>query len=79
MLVKNIVPIHSPEFVGLSTLFHNLERPYKLGDILKFNRTYQPIYGLLGKEEKRRAEEFVDNLVAGVESRDLVSKIFGVV
>ena len=79
MLAKNIIPINSPEFVGLSTLFHNLERPYNLGDILKFNRTYQPIYELLGKEEKRRAEEFVDNLVAGAESRDLVAKIFGVV
>jgi len=79
MLAKNIIPIHSPEFVGLSTLFHSLERPYTLGDIIKFNRTYQPIYELLGKEEKRRAEEFVDNLVAGVESRELVSRIFGVV
>ncbi len=79
MLAKNIVPIHSSEFIGLSTLFHSLERPYNLSDILKFNRTYQPIYGLLGKEEKRRAEEFVDNLVAGVESRELVPRIFGVV
>ena len=79
MLAKNITPIHSPEFVGLHTLFHSLERPYNLGDIIKFNRTYQPIYGRLGPEEKRRAEEFVDHLVAGVENRDLVSKIFGMV
>ena len=79
MLAKNITPIHSPEFVDLFTVFHSLERPYGLGDILRFNRTYQPIYGRLGHEEKRRAEEFVDSLIAGVEHRDLVSRIFGVV
>ncbi len=79
MLARKITPIHSPEFVELYTLFHGLERPYTLADILLFNRTYQPIYGKLGPEEKRRAEELVDAMVAGVERRELASRIFGVV
>ncbi|MEI7867207.1 MAG: hypothetical protein WCI11_04895 [Candidatus Methylumidiphilus sp.] len=79
MLAKNIIPIHSQEFVDLYTLFHSLNPPYDLNDILRFNRTYQPMYRLLGPEEKRRAEEFVDCLVAGVEHRGLASRIFGVV
>ena len=79
MLAKNISPIHSQEFVALHSLFKSLERPYTLNDILTFNRTYQPIYSLLKPEEKRRAEEFVDAMVEGVEHRGLASKIFGVV
>ena len=79
MLANNITPIFSPEFVNLYSLFHTLERPYGLVDILQFNQSYQPIYLLLGREEKRRAEEMVDALVAGVERRELAAKIFGVV
>lgn len=79
MLAKNITPIRSADFVNLYTLFHSLKRPYQLDDILKFNKTYQPIYRCLGPEEKRRAEEFVDAMVAGVERRELAAKIFGVV
>lgn len=74
-----VYPLHSAEFLELQEVFRSLEKPYGLGDILLFNRTYRRIYGRLGKEEKRRAEEFVDALVAGVERQQLASRIFGVV
>jgi hypothetical protein len=79
MRKANIIPMFSPEFLELQMLFQELEPPYKLGDILRFNSAYRPIYRQLLPEEKRRAEEFVDALVAGVENRRLAPKIFGVV
>ncbi len=79
MRTAKIIPILSPEFMDLHRLFHELEKPYGLQDILRFNRAYQPIYRRLLPEEKRRAEEFVDALIEGVERRELKSKIFGVV
>ena len=74
-----VIPIFSPEFLDLQMLFQELKPPYKLGDILRFNNAYRPIYRRLSPEEKRRAEEFVDALVAGVENRRLAPRIFGVV
>lgn len=79
MRTAKIIPIHSPEFTDLHRLFHSFERPYGLQDILHFNRAYQPIYRRLSPEEKRRAEEFVDALIEGVERRELKARIFGVV
>lgn len=79
MRAAKIIPILSPEFVDLQRLFHELERPYGLQDILRFNRAYQPIYRRLPAEEKRRAEEFIDALIEGVERRELKARIFGVV
>lgn len=79
MQTARIIPIFSPEFQGLQALFHDLERPYGLLDILRFNQAYRSIYRRLSAEEKRRAEEFVDALVAGVERRELAPRIFGVV
>ncbi len=79
MRTADIRTIHSPEFLDLQILFNGLERPYGLNDILRFNRTYQKIYGRLGREEKRRSEEFVDALIEGVERKELKSRIFGVV
>ena len=79
MLASKITPIVSPEFVELNTLFQSLKKPYGLLDILRFNRIYQTAYWLLGKEERRRAEELVDALIEGVESHELKAKIFGVV
>lgn len=78
-LSPTVHPFYSAEFIELQEVFRSLEKPYGLADILLFNRTYQRIYGRLGREEKRRAEEFVDALIEGVERRKLVSKIFGVV
>ena len=71
--------LQSPELLELQRVFDKLEKPYGLPDILLFNRTYQSVYGLLGKEEKQRAEELVDALIEGLESRKLKSRIFGVV
>ena len=79
MLAKNIIPIHSRDYLELYTFFHSLKQPYGLTDILQFNRIYQPMYARLGPEERRRAEEIVDALVAGVESKSLAARIFGVV
>ena len=79
MQAINVTPIHSADFVELRGVFNSLERPYGLIDILKFNSTYQKIYYRLGNEEKRQSEEMVDALIAGVETRELAAKIFGVV
>ncbi len=79
MCKAKISTIFSPEFLDLQILFHDLQRPYGLNDIIRFNRTYQKIYARLGREEKRRAEEFVDALIEGVEKRELKARIFGVV
>ncbi len=79
MRTAKISAIHSAEFLDLQFLFHDLKRPYGLNDILRFNRAYRKIYAHLGREEKRRAEEFVDALIEGVERKELKSRIFGVV
>ncbi len=79
MRTAKIIPIRSPEFTNLHRLFQSFERPYGLQDILRFNRAYQPIYRRLSPEEKRRAEEFIDALIEGVERRELKARIFGVV
>jgi len=79
MRAAKIIPILSPEFQDLQQLFHALEQPYGLPEILRFNHAYQPIYQKLPPEEKRRAEEFIDTLIAGVERRELKARIFGVV
>jgi len=72
-------PFLSPEYQGLHRVFQELEQPYGLQEILRFNRAYQPIYQRLPPAEKRCAEELVDALVEGVERRELRAKIFGVV
>jgi hypothetical protein len=79
MRTAKIVPLFSAEFQGLNTLFQELQPPYGLPEILRFNRAYQPIYPRLAAEEKRRAEEMVDALIEGVERRELRARIFGVV
>ncbi len=79
MIATKITPIHSAEFLDLQRLFHSLERPYGLLAILRFNRAYEAVYWRLGTEERRRAEEFVDKLIEGVERSELKARIFGVV
>lgn len=74
-----VTPIHSPQFLELQTTFGTFKPPYGKGDIVRFNLLYQRIYNQLNREEKRRAEEFVDALIANVESQELASRIFGVV
>jgi hypothetical protein len=63
----------------LQQVFDSLERPYGLGEIIRFNRSYQRIYFELSREDKLRAEEYVEALIRGVERRELASRIFGVV
>lgn len=63
----------------LQQLFDSLDKPYGMGEIVRFNRGYQRIYFQLNREEKLRAEKYVEALIKGVERRELVSRIFGVV
>lgn len=70
---------HSPEFTELRGLFLSLEQPYGADEIARFNRLYKRIYGRLSLPERLRAEEFVDELIAGIEREDLACRIFGVV
>jgi len=72
-------PIHSAEFAELQTVFRGLSAPYTGDDIARFNLAYKYIYGRLSPAERRRAEEFVDTLIAGVERKELAQSIFGVV
>lgn len=78
-LLSNVTPIHSANFTELQALFATLQPPYGASDIRRFNQIYKRIYGDLSSLERRRAEEFVDDLIAGVERRELAPKIFGVV
>jgi hypothetical protein len=79
MQTAEITRLYSKEFQELQLSFHSMRPPYGLCDILAFNRTYQRIYGKLSREERRRAEEFVDALIRGVANEEWASKIFGVV
>ena len=74
-----VTPIHSSDFQELHRLFKSLQKPYGRGEILRFNRAYKPVYPHLSRQERHRAEELVDALIAGLEHRDLASKIYGVV
>lgn len=79
MIESTVIPIHSSEFDELKDLFYTLEQPYGLKEIYRFNHTYERIYRNLRREEKRRAEMFVDALIEGIKTPDLACKIFGVV
>jgi hypothetical protein len=70
---------HSPEFTELRSLFLSLEQPYGTDEIARFNRLYKRIYSRLSLSERLRAEEFVDELIAGIEREELACRIFGVV
>ncbi|MDD5037508.1 MAG: hypothetical protein PHE55_22500 [Methylococcaceae bacterium] len=67
------------EFQELITFIGTLATPYSESDIVRFNLLYQRIYRQLSRDEKRRAEEFVDILIAGVEKKAWSAKIYGVV
>lgn len=78
-VTATVTTLHSPEFTELQSLFHGMAAPYGAEHITQFNRLYKDIYGRLSSAERRRAEEFVDELIAGVEREELVPRIFGVV
>jgi len=79
MQTAEITRLYTKEFHELQLSFHRMELPYDLCDILTFNRIYGRIYRHLSREEKRRAEEFVDALIKGVANEEWASRIFGVV
>jgi hypothetical protein len=79
MNTAEIIPIHSQEFSAVRHFFHVHQPPYRLEHVLHFNRLYKQVYFRLSKEEKRRSEELVDQLIDKLEDRRLASKIFGVV
>jgi len=74
-----LTSIHSPAFSELHNTFHRLKRPYGLMEITRFNQTYERVYQMLRREEKRHAEALVDTLIDGLETPRLADKIFGVV
>lgn len=71
--------LYSDTFDELRRYFMGIEPPYSLQHVREFNRIYGRIYPILSKDEKRRAEDFVDALIAGVERREWAEKIYGVV
>jgi hypothetical protein len=79
MTDNKALPIHSSGYIELHDIFYTLEQPYDLHDIHRFNQAYERVYRQLQREEKRRAEIFVDTLIDGIEAPHLASKIFGVV
>ncbi len=79
MNTAEVISIYSNNFDELRIYFQGLEPPYTLRDIRGFNTIYGGLYPVLTREEKRRAEEFVDVMIAGVEKKEWACKIFGVV
>jgi hypothetical protein len=79
MHAKTVSPLYSEHFNELRTFFQSLQPPYTLHHIREFNAIYRRIYPALSREEKRRAEDFVDSLIEGLERKDWAPKIFGVV
>lgn len=69
----------SEELSLLKSLFGNLNKPYGLAEIQKFNSAYQRIYPTLNQAERLQAELLVDAMIAGIENRELRCKIYGVV
>lgn len=71
--------LYSERFDELRSYFVSIAPPYTLTHIRHFNGIYRRIYPLLTRDEKRRAEDFVDALIDGVERKEWACKIFGVV
>jgi hypothetical protein len=75
----NISTLYSERFDELRSFFQGIRPPYTLQHIREFNALYRNIYPALSREEKRRAEDFVDSLIDGLEKKEWAPKIFGVV
>ncbi len=75
----DIFPFYSQKFNELRKYFYGLKPPHTLDGIRGFNAIYGDIYPILPREERRRAEVFVDELISGVEKKEWACKIFGVV
>lgn len=70
-------PFH--RLAELETYFSGIRPPYTLMHIRDFNRLYRRLYPVLNREEKRRAEQWVDRMIDHVERKEWASRIFGVV
>jgi hypothetical protein len=79
MRATNITCLYSADFDELRRFFQGIKPPYSLVNIREFNSIYRSIYPVLSREERRRAEDFVDALIEGLEKKEFASKIFGVV
>ncbi|MCU0735884.1 MAG: hypothetical protein MUF20_10230 [Methylotetracoccus sp.] len=78
MLLRNdLTP--APGLAELEGYFSGIRPPYTLNDIWNFNRLYRRLYPVLNRDEKIRAEQWVDRLIDNVERKEWASKIYGVV
>jgi hypothetical protein len=75
----HVSSLYSKRFDELRLFFYSIRPPYTLAHINEFNAIYRNLYPVLNREEKHRAEEFVDSLIAGLERKEWAPKIFGVV
>lgn len=69
----------SPGLAELERYFSDVRPPYDLHDIRNFNRLYQRLYPVLDRDDKMRAEEWVDRMIDNVERKEWASRIYGVV
>ncbi len=73
------VKLPVPGLAELEGYFSNIKPPYTLNDIRDFNRLYRQLYPVLNRDEKIRAEKWVDRLIDNVERKEWASRIYGVV
>jgi hypothetical protein len=71
--------LYSDGLHELEAHFQSLTPPYTHQHIREFNSIYRRIYPILTRDEKTKAESFVDSLIEGVEQEVLITRIFGVV
>lgn len=79
MQAVTVSPLYSESFNRLRHYFYCIQPPYTLEHVSEFNTIYREIYPRLSREEKRRAEEFVDSLIDGLQRKEWAARIFGVV
>jgi predicted RNase H-like nuclease len=79
MHAQAISTLYSERFDELRSFFQGIQPPYTLQHIREFNAIYRRIYPMLSREEKRRAEDYVDSLIEGLERKEWAPRIFGVV
>ncbi len=58
------------DFQHLQSFFLGLKRPYRPGEVVCFNRAYLRMYRELTSDQRIRANEWADTLVAGMKAND---------
>ena len=56
------------DFQHLQSFFLGLKTPYRPGEVVRFNRAYLRMYRELTSEQRIRANEWADKLVADLKS-----------